>query len=135
MKVCPQRHFYYFVHSYYVRSQDVKLTCSITNYGHDIVSCFEKDNVFGVQFHPEKSHRPRLRFTQKLCDIKCIDQESFRAYLLENDGLVKTLNFTDPVYIGDAMNCRENILMTLRLTRLCFLILELLNVKVRSTLS
>jgi glutamine amidotransferase len=52
--------FYYFVHSYYVRSQDVKLTCSITNYGHDVVSCFEKDNVFGVQFHPEKSHRQGL---------------------------------------------------------------------------
>ncbi len=47
---------FYFVHSYYVRtdnSQDVAAYC---NYGHDFVAAFEVNNIMGVQFHPEKSH-------------------------------------------------------------------------------
>jgi len=48
---------FYFVHSYYVRcnrEEDVLLT---THYGTDYVSAFEKENIVGVQFHPEKSHK------------------------------------------------------------------------------
>lgn len=48
---------FYFVHSYFVdckRDDDILTT---TFYGHDFVSSFEKDNIVGVQFHPEKSHR------------------------------------------------------------------------------
>jgi glutamine amidotransferase len=47
---------FYFVHSYYasgVAEEHIMLT---TNYGIDFVSAVTKDNVFGVQFHPEKSH-------------------------------------------------------------------------------
>jgi len=47
---------FYFVHSYYasgVAKEHVMLT---TNYGIDFVSAVAKDNVYGVQFHPEKSH-------------------------------------------------------------------------------
>lgn len=48
---------YYFVHSYYVdcnNIEDIIITCQ---YGHEFVVGFRKDNIFGVQFHPEKSHR------------------------------------------------------------------------------
>lgn len=48
---------YYFVHSYFVKSnqeQDVLLT---TEYINEYVSAFEKENILGVQFHPEKSHK------------------------------------------------------------------------------
>lgn len=48
---------FYFVHSYFVRcarEEDVLLT---TTYGDDFVSAFERDNIIGVQFHPEKSHK------------------------------------------------------------------------------
>ncbi len=53
---------FYFVHSYYVKEtkQDVK-TIS-TNYGHEFVALMEKDNILGVQFHPEKSHRYGMIF-------------------------------------------------------------------------
>lgn len=47
---------YYFVHSYYAvcdNSSDVLMTC---NYGNDFAAAVVKDNVIGVQFHPEKSH-------------------------------------------------------------------------------
>ena len=48
---------FYFVHSYYVELEDSEHTLFITNYGQTFVSGFEKDNVIGVQFHPEKSHK------------------------------------------------------------------------------
>jgi len=47
---------YYFVHSYHVQCEDSKDILALTNYGCDFVSAIEKDNIFGTQFHPEKSH-------------------------------------------------------------------------------
>ena len=47
---------FYFVHSYYVDAGHNADVLSVTSYGHDFVSSFEKDNIVGVQFHPEKSH-------------------------------------------------------------------------------
>ena len=48
---------YYFVHSYYVSSNNEKEILTTTSYGFDFVSAFERENIIGVQFHPEKSHR------------------------------------------------------------------------------
>ncbi len=48
---------FYFVHSYYVkalRGDDVLIS---TDYNGEFVSGFEKNNILGVQFHPEKSHK------------------------------------------------------------------------------
>ena len=48
---------FYFVHSYYVKCSN-KGNCLMTsNYGFDFASAIVKNNVFGVQFHPEKSHK------------------------------------------------------------------------------
>lgn len=48
---------FYFVHSYYVSCDREEDILTITSYGHDFVSSFEKENIIGVQFHPEKSHK------------------------------------------------------------------------------
>ena len=48
---------FYFVHSYFVDCADAADTLTTTQYGHDFVSAFEHNNLIGVQFHPEKSHR------------------------------------------------------------------------------
>ncbi len=48
---------FYFVHSYFVRSNQASDVLLTTNYGKDYVSGFEKNNIIGVQFHPEKSHK------------------------------------------------------------------------------
>ena len=56
---------YYFVHSYYVEcnnSEDIAATCS---YGNDFTSAVERDNIMGVQFHPEKSHSSGKNFYKK----------------------------------------------------------------------
>jgi glutamine amidotransferase len=47
---------FYFLHSYYVncdRQEDVLATC---NYGADFTCAVQSSNIYGVQFHPEKSH-------------------------------------------------------------------------------
>jgi len=51
----PER--YYFVHSYYVSCQHDEDVIGCTNYGSDFVSAFQHENITGVQFHPEKSHK------------------------------------------------------------------------------
>lgn len=48
---------FYFVHSYHVKCQDNKDIIATTNHGIDFVSVLEKDNILGIQFHPEKSHK------------------------------------------------------------------------------
>ena len=48
---------FYFVHSFAVECYNKEDILTITNYGYDFVSSFEKDNIIGCQFHPEKSHK------------------------------------------------------------------------------
>ena len=48
---------FYFVHSFYVRCNNESDVLTRTFYGHSFVSSFEKNNIIGVQFHPEKSHK------------------------------------------------------------------------------
>tara|TARA_Y100000996_G_scaffold386668_1_gene344877 strand:- start:452 stop:1054 length:603 start_codon:yes stop_codon:yes gene_type:complete len=47
---------FYFAHSYYVDCKIKENISSTTNYGFDFASTIEKENIYGVQFHPEKSH-------------------------------------------------------------------------------
>jgi glutamine amidotransferase len=46
---------FYFVHSYHVKPQDASLTAATTDYGVKFVSAVSRENLFAVQFHPEKS--------------------------------------------------------------------------------
>jgi glutamine amidotransferase len=47
---------FYFVHSYYVQCNDSDDILTETIYDNPFTSSFQKENIFGVQFHPEKSH-------------------------------------------------------------------------------
>lgn len=47
---------FYFVHSFHVRTNDSSIVLNETEYEASFVSAFEKENIYGVQFHPEKSH-------------------------------------------------------------------------------
>ena len=47
--------YFYFVHSYYAEPEDRNVIIAETEYGHEFTSAINKDNVWGVQFHPEKS--------------------------------------------------------------------------------
>lgn len=59
---------FYFVHSYFVSCNQKEDVLFQSDYGHSFVSGFEKDNIVGVQFHPEKSHRSGMRLIQNFSD-------------------------------------------------------------------
>lgn len=48
---------FYFVHSYHVVCSNQGDVLSDTHFGYSFTSAFQRANIFGVQFHPEKSHR------------------------------------------------------------------------------
>jgi glutamine amidotransferase len=48
---------FYFAHSYFVELDDPNLALASTNYINSFVSAFAYENVYGFQFHPEKSHK------------------------------------------------------------------------------
>ncbi len=52
---------FYFVHSYYVDSADPSLVAGTTDYGVPFAAAMARDNLFAVQFHPEKSAEPGLQ--------------------------------------------------------------------------
>ncbi|MBR9912903.1 MAG: imidazole glycerol phosphate synthase subunit HisH [Gammaproteobacteria bacterium] len=52
---------FYFVHSYYVRAEDGDKVAGRCHYGHDFDAAVSHDNLFAVQFHPEKSHTAGLQ--------------------------------------------------------------------------
>ena len=52
---------FYSVHSYYVEAKDPSVVAGTTNYGIDFTCAIAKDNLFAVQFHPEKSQHDGLQ--------------------------------------------------------------------------
>ena len=62
------RHFY-FAHSYYAQVTDEQAQVAHTDYGFALPASVQKDNVYGVQFHPEKSSRQGLKVLQNFYDI------------------------------------------------------------------
>ena len=53
--ICKNPEFY-FVHSFYLSSNDESLNLNSTHYETSFTSAVEKENIYGVQYHPEKSH-------------------------------------------------------------------------------
>jgi glutamine amidotransferase len=48
---------FYFLHSYYFAPKDPKMILGVTDYSGAFASCVRAGNIYGVQFHPEKSHQ------------------------------------------------------------------------------
>ncbi len=51
----PDKSYFYFVHSFYVAPDDNSIISTTTDYGIEFTSMIWKENIFAVQFHPEKS--------------------------------------------------------------------------------
>ncbi|MGH9308830.1 MAG: imidazole glycerol phosphate synthase subunit HisH [Vicinamibacterales bacterium] len=56
---------FYFVHSYHLVCEDESDVFARTTYGYPFVSAVRRGNIFGVQFHPEKSHRFGLALMER----------------------------------------------------------------------
>lgn len=53
----PEDSRFYFVHSFHLQLSNSEEIWMTTKYGYDFASSFYKDNIYGCQFHPEKSHK------------------------------------------------------------------------------
>jgi len=62
--------FFYFVHSYYVSCESDNDILTETSYGNRFVSSFQRENIFGCQFHPEKSHDSGLLILKNFAFIE-----------------------------------------------------------------
>ncbi len=65
----PDNSYVYFVHSFHVVPEDRGVIATSTSYGVEFVSSIWKDNIFAVQFHPEKSQ------TLGLSILKCFGEQ------------------------------------------------------------
>jgi len=61
--------FVYFVHSFYGTNCNDSVI-AYTDYGIDVTAAIEKDNIFGCQFHPEKSGEVGLKILKAFCEVK-----------------------------------------------------------------
>jgi len=69
MKFSPENKDFYFVHSYFFECLDDKNIIGITNYGLDFPSIVGKENIYGVQFHPEKSSNQGLELIKNFISL------------------------------------------------------------------
>ena len=60
---------FYFVHSFYVEVEDRKNILLRTHYGRDFTSGIRKENIYGLQFHPEKSHKHGMNVMKSFASI------------------------------------------------------------------
>ncbi len=68
-KDIPNLTRFYFTHTYSVRCNDSAISYGETEYGDSFTSVIQKDNIFGTQFHPEKSHLLGLKLIENFSTL------------------------------------------------------------------
>jgi glutamine amidotransferase len=66
----PDGERFYFVHSYFADEENPALRAGVTRYGAAFTSAIARDNIFAVQFHPEKSQASGLKLLRNFIDWK-----------------------------------------------------------------
>lgn len=61
--------YVYFVHSYYLKAKDEQIVKASAEYGVEIHASVERENVFGCQFHPEKSSETGLQILKNFVEL------------------------------------------------------------------
>jgi len=65
----PDESYFYFVHSYFCEPDNQEIICSTTDYGLVFPSSIRERNLFGVQFHPEKSGALGLKILKNFGEL------------------------------------------------------------------
>lgn len=63
-------HWFYFVHSFYFSPTSMDCVVGTSCYGQEFAAAIQKENIFGVQFHPEKSHQDGLALLQNFLEYR-----------------------------------------------------------------
>ena len=58
----PDKSYFYFIHTFRLKNILNEFVSGNSNYGENFISTIKKKNIFGCQFHPEKSHNVGLKF-------------------------------------------------------------------------
>jgi len=66
----PSNSKFYFVHSYYVKVSNPTNSALKTTYGIEFDSAIQKNNIFGTQFHPEKSHKYGMKVLENFAKLR-----------------------------------------------------------------
>jgi len=66
---CENESHFYFCHSYFVRPKDPSVVAATTDYGVSFACAVEQNNIFGVQFHPEKSQSIGLKVLKNFIQL------------------------------------------------------------------
>ena len=69
LKDIPNNSHMYFVHSYEFVPKDTNVISATTSYSSNIVCSVEKENIFGTQFHPEKSDKLGLQIIKNFINL------------------------------------------------------------------
>jgi imidazole glycerol-phosphate synthase subunit HisH len=62
---------FYFVHSYHVVCNNPSDVIATSHHGYEITAAFGNANIYGVQFHPEKSHRFGMDLIKRFLELQC----------------------------------------------------------------
>ena len=66
----PEDMRFYFVHSYHVQCRDEANSIATTRHGYEFTSVVAKENIYGVQFHPEKSHKFGMKLLHNFVSLR-----------------------------------------------------------------
>lgn len=60
---------FYFLHSYYFHCNSAEDVLAVSDYGGEFISAVNYGNIYGVQFHPEKSHQNGIKLLKNFADL------------------------------------------------------------------
>lgn len=69
MRNIKDKSYFYFDHSYYATPVDKSIVVALTDYGVNFASMINKDNIFAVQFHPEKSQALGIKLLENFIKL------------------------------------------------------------------
>ena len=63
------KQYFYFVHSYHVKPLDDSVVVGVSEYGYRFPCVIQRDNIYGTQFHPEKSSKIGLKLIENFLEL------------------------------------------------------------------
>jgi glutamine amidotransferase len=69
LKNFPESSLFYFLHSYFFDCSRPEDVVAVANYGHEFAAIINRDNIYGIQCHPEKSHEAGVSLLRNFAEI------------------------------------------------------------------